>query len=49
MAERKRWPPSTVLVSGHFRVLAAEIDRSRHGHLFPSDHYPLTAVLDWQA
>ncbi len=37
-----------ILVSDHFRVLAADIDRCRHGHLFPSDHYPLTAVLDWQ-
>jgi endonuclease/exonuclease/phosphatase family metal-dependent hydrolase len=37
-----------ILVSGHFRVLAAGIDRSRQGDLFPSDHYPLTAVLEWQ-
>jgi endonuclease/exonuclease/phosphatase family metal-dependent hydrolase len=37
-----------ILVSGHFRVLAADIDRSRQGNLFPSDHYPLTSVLDWQ-
>ncbi|MHB8149130.1 MAG: endonuclease/exonuclease/phosphatase family protein [Desulfobulbia bacterium] len=38
-----------ILVSGHFRVLAAQIDRSRQGNLFPSDHYPITAVLDWKA
>jgi len=38
-----------ILVSGHFRVLAAQIDRSRRGSLFPSDHYPITAVLDWKA
>ena len=38
-----------ILVSGHFRVLAAGIDRSRQGSLFPSDHYPITAVLDWKA
>jgi endonuclease/exonuclease/phosphatase family metal-dependent hydrolase len=38
-----------ILVSGHFRVLDARIDRSRQGNLFPSDHYPITAVLDWKA
>ncbi|ADW18815.1 Endonuclease/exonuclease/phosphatase [Desulfobulbus propionicus DSM 2032] len=37
-----------ILVSSHFRVTEARIDRSCHGHLFPSDHYPITAVLDWQ-
>ncbi|NTV15802.1 MAG: hypothetical protein HGA96_18045, partial [Desulfobulbaceae bacterium] len=38
-----------ILVSDHFQVLAAQIDRSRQGNLFPSDHYPITAVLDWKA
>jgi endonuclease/exonuclease/phosphatase family metal-dependent hydrolase len=38
-----------ILVSDHFRVLEARIDRSRQGNLFPSDHYPITAVLDWKA
>ena len=38
-----------ILVSDHFRVLDAQIDRSRHGNLFPSDHYPVMAVLDWKA
>ncbi len=38
-----------ILVSDHFRVLDARVDRSREGPLFPSDHYPLTAVLDWKA
>lgn len=38
-----------ILVSGHFRVVDAGIDRSHEGRLFPSDHYPITAVLDWQA
>lgn len=37
-----------ILVSGHFCVLEARIDRSRQGNLFPSDHYPITAVLDWK-
>jgi endonuclease/exonuclease/phosphatase family metal-dependent hydrolase len=37
-----------ILVSDHFRVLAAQIDRTHEGHLFPSDHYPLTVVLDWE-
>jgi endonuclease/exonuclease/phosphatase family metal-dependent hydrolase len=38
-----------ILVSKHFRVLEVRIDRSRQGSLFPSDHYPITAVLDWKA
>ncbi len=38
-----------ILVSGHFRIRDAQIDRSRQGNLFPSDHYPITAVLDWKA
>jgi endonuclease/exonuclease/phosphatase family metal-dependent hydrolase len=37
-----------ILVSDHFRVVDAQIDRSREGNLFPSDHYPVTAVLDWK-
>ena len=42
-------PIDWILVSGHFRVLDAQIDRTRAGALFPSDHYPVTAVLDWKA
>jgi len=42
-------PLDWILVSSHFRVLDAQIDRTRQGHLFPSDHYPITAVLDWKA
>lgn len=41
-------PIDWILVSDHFRVLDARIDRSHQGNLFPSDHYPLTAVLSWQ-
>ncbi len=37
-----------ILVSDHFRVLDAQIDRSYQGNLFPSDHYPVTAMLDWK-
>ena len=44
-------PPTAIdwiLVSPHFRVQDAWIDRARQGELYPSDHYPLVAVLDWQ-
>ncbi len=41
-------PIDWILVSDHFRVLDAQIDRTRVGNLFPSDHYPITAVLDWK-
>lgn len=36
-----------ILVSEHFRVSDATIDRSREAGRFPSDHYPVTAVLEW--
>jgi endonuclease/exonuclease/phosphatase family metal-dependent hydrolase len=42
-------PIDWILVSDHFRVLDAQIDRTRAGNLFPSDHYPITAVLEWKA
>jgi endonuclease/exonuclease/phosphatase family metal-dependent hydrolase len=44
-----RIPPMAIdwmFVSGHFRVLEAEIDRFQVENRFPSDHYPLTAVID---
>lgn len=41
-------PIDWILLSNHFRVVDARIDRFRAGRLFPSDHYPLTALLDWQ-
>jgi endonuclease/exonuclease/phosphatase family metal-dependent hydrolase len=37
-----------ILISDHFQVIESEIDRTQKGNLFPSDHYPLTAVLDWK-
>jgi len=47
--EEERAAIDWILATGHFRVLEAQIDRSRQGNLFPSDHYPVTAVLDWKA
>jgi endonuclease/exonuclease/phosphatase family metal-dependent hydrolase len=41
-------PPTTIdwiLVSRHFRVLDAAVDTSTPGGRYPSDHYPVTAVL----
>ena len=35
-----------ILVSEHFRIVDAAIDRTHNGQLFPSDHYPITALLD---
>jgi endonuclease/exonuclease/phosphatase family metal-dependent hydrolase len=37
-----------ILVSDHFQVIDAAIDHTRAGNLFPSDHYPITAVLNWR-
>ncbi len=42
-------PIDWILVSEHFRVLRVQIDRTRVGNLFPSDHYPVMAVLSWKA
>jgi endonuclease/exonuclease/phosphatase family metal-dependent hydrolase len=47
--QQERAPIDWILVSDHFRVVDAWIDRFHEGKLFPSDHYPITAVLDWQA
>lgn len=37
-----------ILASDHFRIVDATIDRTCNGQLFPSDHYPVTALLDWK-
>ena len=39
-------PIDWILASRHFRATAAAIDRTHAGHLYPSDHYPVTAVLE---
>ena len=41
-------PIDWILASEHFEVVAADIDEYCEGHLFPSDHYPVTAALDWR-
>jgi endonuclease/exonuclease/phosphatase family metal-dependent hydrolase len=41
-------PIDWMLVSAHFEVLDAEIDRYHKDDLYPSDHYPVTAILDWK-
>jgi endonuclease/exonuclease/phosphatase family metal-dependent hydrolase len=38
-----------VLVSPEWQVSAAEIVRTRRDHVFPSDHYPVTATIDLSA
>jgi endonuclease/exonuclease/phosphatase family metal-dependent hydrolase len=37
-----------ILASDHFRIVDAAIDRTHNGQLFPSDHYPITAILTWK-
>lgn len=36
-----------ILVTGHFRVATAGVDGFHEAGRFPSDHHPVTAVLDW--
>lgn len=40
-------PIDWMLASRQFVALHAGIDRHRQGNLFPSDHDPITAALDW--
>ena len=42
-------PIDWMLASSHFAVLHAAIDRHQEGNLFPSDHYPIMATLEWTA
>jgi endonuclease/exonuclease/phosphatase family metal-dependent hydrolase len=44
---KEKAPIDWILVSRQFHVVEAQIDRSRAGNLFPSDHYPVTTVLRW--
>lgn len=37
-----------ILHSPAFTATRATIDRHREGHLFPSDHYAVTATLNWR-
>ncbi|MGB2824489.1 MAG: endonuclease/exonuclease/phosphatase family protein [Phycisphaerae bacterium] len=36
-----------VLHTRHFKTIRADIDRDRRNDRFPSDHFPVTAVLGW--
>ncbi len=36
-----------IFCSPSFKVREAEIDRFHEGDRYPSDHFPITAVLDW--
>lgn len=41
-------PIDWMLASHHFEVISAEIDRYHEDKLYPSDHYPVTATLQWK-
>lgn len=41
-------PIDWMLASSHFEITHAEIDRYHEGGLYPSDHYPVIANLEWQ-
>ncbi len=38
-----------ILVSAHFKVKRSCIDDYHENDVYPSDHYPLLATLDWQS
>lgn len=37
-----------ILASRHFQVVSSEIDTYHEANLYPSDHYPITAILNWK-
>lgn len=41
-------PIDWMLASDSFEVVSAQIDRFHTETLYPSDHYPLTATLEWK-
>jgi len=41
-------PIDWVLVSRHFDITEAKVDRTREGELYPSDHYPVTVTMNWK-
>jgi endonuclease/exonuclease/phosphatase family metal-dependent hydrolase len=41
-------PIDWILVSRHFHVLSAEVDRHHEENFYPSDHFPITATLTWK-
>jgi endonuclease/exonuclease/phosphatase family metal-dependent hydrolase len=43
--ERSGEKIDAILVSGEWRVLEAGIDRAHDGERYPSDHFPVTAVV----
>jgi endonuclease/exonuclease/phosphatase family metal-dependent hydrolase len=45
---RNGWRIDWILHSPHFKAKAAEIDCSSRDGCYPSDHYPVTAVLEYE-
>lgn len=41
-------PIDWILASDHFEVIDSNVDRYHDGKRFPSDHYPVTAILHWK-
>ena len=41
-------PIDWVLVSRHFEVTEAQIDRTQNGAVYPSDHYPVAVTMNWK-
>lgn len=42
-------PIDWILVSGHFIVKKSQIDHFHENDVYPSDHYPLLATVDWKS
>ncbi len=42
-------PIDWILISEHFVVLEAAVDRTQQGGVYPSDHYPVVARLAWRS
>lgn len=41
-------PIDWILVSPHFERISSEVDHYHENNIYPSDHYPLLATVDWK-
>jgi len=41
-------PIDWILVSPHFETISSEVDHYHENEIYPSDHYPLLATVDWK-
>lgn len=43
------YPIDWILVSPHFEIISSQVDHYHENDIYPSDHYPLLATVDWKS